>query len=205
MTFCRPPCIQRYVANAACLNYRHLIAASLGIVPAVETVSFTGRCKQCYFIALNRERRYSAVCIRAAVEYIAYRVFNGIPLCRELDICRNCRIEVVSCFSNVPTCECIAVLSRSLGRRDFFAVVYGYFLHRTAAVRIEAYGVGIDDPLRRYCDVFGYFGFIELKFCFADIPTCEFIAVLFRRAFRHCCLVAMGYRLRLYLTSAVCI
>ena len=149
----RPPCIQRYVANSACLNYRHLIAASLGIVPTVETVSFTGRRKQCYVIAFNRERRYSAVCIRAAVEYIAYRVFNGIPLCRELDICRNCRIEVVSDISYIPACECIAVLSRSLGRRDFFAVVYGYVIHRTAVIRIEAYGIGLDYSACRNFDI----------------------------------------------------
>ena len=78
-----------------------------------------------------------------------YGVGIDFPLSRQLDICRNCIIEVIFTFSFKPTFERVTDLFRIAYRSGCLAVIdYGLRLYRTSSVCIEGYSITICLP---YC------------------------------------------------------
>ena len=170
-----PNCFDNYAFNGhGCGNF---------FIPTFESV--TNLLGSCGSGNCRSEVLYDGSDLATAIGIEGDGVLIYSPSCLYGYVCGNCCFEIVSSFTNEPTCKGVACLGGSSRSSHGLAVLYcccGVF---SAVVGIEGYGVGVENPLsleRNICSN----SCVKIISGLANKPTCKGITFLCRSGGRNC-------------------
>ena len=170
-----PNCFDNYAFNGhGCGNF---------FIPTFESV--TNLLGSCGSGNCRSEVLYDGSDLATAIGIEGDGVLIYSPSCLYGYVCGNCCFEIVSSFTNKPTCKGVACLGGSSRSSHGLAVLYcccGVF---GAVVCIEGYGVGVESPLsleRNICSN----SCVKIISGLANKPTCKGVTFLCRSGGRNC-------------------